>query len=794
MGLLFNQTPTQSLVTRPLSSMTQTVLIDPKGSSLQRWFRELLPSHLLLPSLTAGAVTGIIGVIRAISYATLIFSGVLTPHLPTGVGLTVISSAIASGVVALTSAHPGMIATPLAAPTALLAIMANRIATELAGESSATIVTTVIAAIAVTSLCTGLFLMALGWFKMGSKIRVIPYPVVGGFMAGTGWLLVRGFVQMSTDLPFDFQHLAALATPEMATRWAPGLAFGLILLGVARRWKHYLVLPGTLLALTGLFYLCLTVSHTSIETARSAGWLLEAFPEGDGQLWHPIQVQQLPQIQWLAIAHQADGLITVMLVSLLSLALSNSGIELVIGQDIDLNSELKAIGLSNLVAGVGGGMVGNQALPSTLLVHNIGAETRLTGLVAMVPSITVLILGSSFLPYLPEPVLASLLLYLGFSLLIQWIIEARSKLPLADYGAVLITLVVINTWGFLQGIAVGFVVTVILFMYNYSQVDVAKSVLSGFITRSNVITRSPVQREILSHFGDQVFGLELQGFLFFGTAHYLLNRVRQRSFSQNGPLTPTWDGPAQTSSCQSLTEGNNQLPLRYVIFDFRQVTGLDSSAVLTFNKVLKLARKQDLILIFTNIQPEFQERLIQGDGFEASGDRCRVFPDIDRGLEWCENQILSQTQTLSSETKRLDERLVEMFLQPDQVSDFMQYLIPEEIAAGSILLRRDEPSKGLYFLETGQVTVLLDFEDGKTRRLQTCQGGSILGEMRFFNKRPLSTAVVADLPCRLYYLPPAALADMKTQHPALVYALEEYIVRLLCDSLTRREEQLRVMR
>lgn len=760
--------------------MTQTAIPDVKSPTIDRLIRELLIPNQLLPSLTAGTVTGIIGVIRAISYATLIFSGSLAIHLPTGVGLTVFSSAIASGVVALTSAHPGMIATPLAAPTALLALMATHIASELQGENSSVVLITVVAAIALTSLVTGVLLLLLGWLRLGSKIRVIPYPVIGGFMAGTGWLLVAGFVQMSTELPLTFQNLGPLSNPTVALRWVPGFVFGLILLAVARRWKHYLVLPGTLIVLSALFYLTLHLTHTSLDTARSAGWLLEAFPEGDGKLWHPLQGGQLAQVRWLAIAHQWDSIITVMLVSLLSLALSNSGIELVVGRDINLNSELKAIGWANLVAGVGSGMVGNQALPSTLLVNKIGSETRLTGLVAMVPSITVLLLGSSFLPYVPEPVLASLLLYLGLSLLIQWVYEARSKLPPEDYVAVLITLVVINSWGFLQGITVGFVVTVLTFMYNYSQVNVAKTELSGFITRSNVINRSPVQREMLTNLGEQVFGLELQGFLFFGTANYLLTKVRQRALMQQPWLEVS-------------PKPQDLLPLRYVIFDFRQVTGLDSSAVLTFNKVLKLARKQDLVLLFTNIQPEFQARLIQGDGFEDHSDRCRVFPDIDRGLEWCENQILSQAQALSSETKRLEERLTDLFLTPNQVPTFMAYLVPEDLPQGQILLTRDQPSKGLYFLETGQVTVLTEFEDGKTRRLQTCQGGSILGEMRFFGKRSLSTVVITDLPCHFYYLPPTALAQMKLEAPDLVYALEEYIVKLLCDSLTRREEQLRVM-
>jgi SulP family sulfate permease len=210
--------------------------------------------------------------------------------------------------------------------------------------------------------------------------------------------------------------------------------------------------------------------------------------------------------------------------------LSNSSIELVVGRDLNLSSELKAVGMANLASGLGGGMAGNQALPSTLLVHDIGANYRLTGLIAVVPSVAVLALGASFLSYLPKAVLGSVLLYLGLSLLWQWLYQAYFQAAPQRLPDRVDHLILIDAVGFLQGIAVGFVITVVLFMVRYSQVDVAKQVFSGATSRSNV-ERSPAEEALLAQKGSQIYALELQGFLFFGTANYLLNKVRDRTLA-----------------------------------------------------------------------------------------------------------------------------------------------------------------------------------------------------------------------------------------------------------------------
>lgn len=727
---------------------------------------------MLLSSWAAGLVTGVIGVIRAISYASLIFSGALAMHLPTGLGMVVFSTGVTVGVVALTSTLPGIIATPLAAPAAVLAIMAAGLAQELEGLSDAAVLSTVLVAISLSALLTGGMLLILGLLKQGERIRFVPYPVIGGFMAGTGWLLTKGFIQITTDVALDGSSLLNLIQPEMLVRWLPGVGFAIALLTATRLWKQFWVMPATLLGCAGLFFLMLWVSDISVPAAREAGWLLGSFPEGS-QLWEPITPANLSQVHWEAIIHQSGSILTVMLISLLSLLLSNSSIELVVGRDLNLSQEMKAVGMANIASGIGGGMVGNQALPSTLLVHDIGAKYRLTGLVSVLPSIAVLVLGSAFLSYLPKAVLGSLILYLGLSLLWQWLYQAYFKLPLSDYLTVWATLILIDAVGFLPGIVIGFVITVILFMYRYSQVDVAKQVFSGDFGRSNM-GRTPEQEEILSRHGHEIYALELQGFLFFGTANYLLTKIRDRI------LAPT---EQETAS------------LKYLLIDFRQVSGLDSSAVLTFNKILKLAKKHDFILCLTNLRPDFENALERGQGLDLEGNLCQVFSDIDRGLEWCEQQILTSVKSSPDQdtTLSLQEHLVRLFLTPDQAAQFIAYLEPQTLPAGHFIFRQGESRSELYFIESGQVSVLLELADGRTKRLQTCSSGHLLGEMRFFDKVPLSSSVITDTPSQLYSLSKNTFHRMQQEAPELVQALQQHIVEILCESLIRRGEQIRVM-
>ena len=727
-------------------------------------FLESLQPKQLLPSAIAGAIVGIIGTIRAISYAALIFSGPLAENLAIGVGITIFSTAATNAVSAASSALPGMISTPLAALTALMAALAGAIARDLSANSAPpeTILTTVLAAIALSSLLTGGFLLTLGRLQLGNKIRLIPYPVVCGFMAGTGWLLVEGAIQVTTERSLTWQGLPGLFAPDVIWLWVSALVLGIVLTVVTRRYKHYAIMPGALVSAIALFYLPILLLQLPLQEVRAAGWLLGPFPAGD--LWQPLQFQDFGNIEWGAIAQQWSLLLSVMLVGLLSLLLSNSGIELALGKDIALNVELESIGLANIVAGLGTGMPGNQALPSTLLASKIGATNRWPGFISAALCIGVLGFGSSFLEFFPRPILGALLFYLGIALLQERVYRSWFKLSRPDYAIVIVTLVAIAVWGFLAGTIGGFVLAALLFMANYSHLDVAKQVLSGTEVVSNV-RRSPQETQWLQDQGDRIHILCLQDYIFFGTADYLLRRLRDR------------------------LDASDRSAVKFAVIDFSAVDGIDASGVLSFVKILRLARQRQFIAVFTHLCPDLEAQLRRGGGLEDDETVCRCFPDLDRGLAWCEDRLL-ETATLDRPVASIGDRLSD-FLPGDRVAAFLPYLQKWEVPAEQCLFVGQ--ARGLYFIESGQVSVILELPDGQTKRLETQGPGRVLGEMRFYGKPPLSTHVITDRPSRLYFLDRADFDRMKSADSDLAAALQDYIIGLLCDSLRRREQQLQVL-
>ena len=51
-------------------------------------------------------------------------------------------------------------------------------------------------AITLSTLVTGMLLFAIGALRLGQLLRFVPYPVIGGFLAASGWLLISGSVEV----------------------------------------------------------------------------------------------------------------------------------------------------------------------------------------------------------------------------------------------------------------------------------------------------------------------------------------------------------------------------------------------------------------------------------------------------------------------------------------------------------------------------------------------------------------------------------------------------------------------
>ncbi len=719
----------------------------------------------LLPSLTEGLALGVFAVIASVSFAALIFSEELSSYLPIGIALALWSAAIVGVIVSVMSAYPGTIAGPQHTTAAILALLVSAIATSLATTASETeVLITVVAAIVFNSLITGIFFFCVGWFRLGELIRFIPYPVIGGFLAGTGWLLAEGSLQTMTESHLSLAHLSHFFEPEILLQWLPGAIFGVLLFLALHHYHSLLIVLGMMVGATALFYLVLAATGTSITQAGEQGLLLGPFTTA--KTLHPFTLSTVSQANWSAIFRQIPTFATIWLIDIIGLLLSVSSIEIAVHRDINFNHELKAAGIASFVSGWGGGLSGFHIPSDTALVYKLGGAKRLVGLISAALCVLVLLLGTSKLAFCPKLIVGGVLLFLGLDLLMDWVYLTWFKLPWTDYGIIILILLVAATVGFLPGVIVGVIAAVILFAINYSQINVTKHTFSG-VNRQSHLQRLPAQESLLREQGEQIYILELQGVIFFGTAHKLLKQIRQRLDDSSLP------------------------PVRFLLLDFRLVNGLDTSAVLSFVKLQQMARQRQFHLLFTHLSAKDTELLQQGGCLETQNNLSQVFADLDRGLEWCENQILTANPAAQQRLLPLVQQLQTLIPDSAEIDKLMNYVQPVSLRAGDFLFRQGDPSDGLYFLESGQVSVTLDLSHGKTKRLRTYNSGTILGEIGLYANAPRSASIVADEPSYLYYLATEAFRKIEREEPQLANSFHKFIVNLLAERLKRREGELR---
>ena len=239
------------------------------------------PFSDILPSLIAGSVNGIICIISAMALSALVFIGPLTPYLPQGIGILLVASLIFALFSAFASKNPVILIAPQDIPIAILALMAATIIGSAGSDwTGQQLFEYMFVAIGVTSVLVGVFFFILGQFKLGKLVRFIPFPVVGGFLAGTGWLIVQFSFSMMTELNLIFSNLAALVDPAMLIKWWPGVLFGVVLLVADRYISHYLLLPGILLIGIAVFYGSAFLNGSTFASLENGGYLLGPFPEG----------------------------------------------------------------------------------------------------------------------------------------------------------------------------------------------------------------------------------------------------------------------------------------------------------------------------------------------------------------------------------------------------------------------------------------------------------------------------------------------------------------------------------
>ncbi|HIB78776.1 MAG TPA: SulP family inorganic anion transporter, partial [Candidatus Marinimicrobia bacterium] len=329
----------------------------------------------LLPSLISGTINGIIFIVSAMSLAALIFTGPLAAYLPQGIGILLVGSIIFALFSAFTATYPLILIAPQDIPIAILALMAITISTGIGDQLSAEdVYQFIFVAIGVTSIMVGIFFWILGRFRLGKLVRFIPFPVVGGFMAGTGWLIVKFSFSMMTDMDLTLSNAFYFLNSDVLIQWVPGLVFAVVLLLASRRISHYLLTPGILTGSILLFYGITFSQGFAFSDLESAGYLLGPFPEGG--LFPGTPLPYVSDFRWDLFMKHFPAIATMMVLNAISVLFNYSGLELIIKEDFDLDKELRLTGYGNILAGFAGTPPGYITLSETSMAYNIGARTR----------------------------------------------------------------------------------------------------------------------------------------------------------------------------------------------------------------------------------------------------------------------------------------------------------------------------------------------------------------------------------------------------------------------------------
>jgi SulP family sulfate permease len=731
----------------------------------------------------SGFVTPIIMITSTMSYAAMIFSGPLASGLPVGVGFGLLGAGVVAIVYAAFSGIPFAIAGPESKPAAVLSILAAAMAADFASRGhAAEAPASVMVALIAGTLITGAALLLLGLAKAGKWIRYVPYPVVAGFTAATGWMLAAGGTRFVTGKSISPGLLEQLERGQHLHQFAATLAF-VCALFLAKSVKPPLVLPAALIGGTMATHLALHVAGYSLDAARRSGWLLDissgtALPG----LW---LLKSWPHISLAASLWGSGGYLALVLVTGVTLLMTVMAVEIATHVDADLDRELRLNGVANILAGLGGGMVGTVSLSRTMLNHRNGGRGRASGMITGLVCLVALAFGRTALSLTPVPILAAFLLQRGIAILIETLGYGLRKMRRTEYLQMLLIFGVIVWWDLAAGVAVGFIVACIALAINTSQLGLLKLGLSRS-AYSGSVDRPPYQQEQLVRRGDSIRIMWLHGYLFFGSAHRLLLQVRE-AFDENAQVAPPNTAERAVTpvsgvdSCAGNRQGNSS---RSLILDFRQVLGMEASAVMSLIKIRQVTDRGGYRLMLSGVSPQVEGLLRAGGMFDQTGgSACLVYPDADSALESCEDDLLSSIASRDDDPQSTDEWLTREIGGEQLHARLLAYLKLSEYQPGEILMRQGEAADGLYLIHSGRATVQFHNAEGADLRLRSMVGHTIVGEMGLYRILPRGATVRADRYTLAYWLSKDAMARMEREDPSLAHAFNKFVIRTLATRL-----------
>ena len=177
------------------------------ATNLLSELRADVASAKLLPALFVGLAMGVVLVIGAAAISALIFSGTAAPLAARGAGPVLFSALVLCLVIALTGGYRGVVSAPQDAPVAVAVSVVAVAGASMAGAGDETLFITLVVLLILTTAAGGFCVLLIGHVRIGDVLRFVPYPVVGGYLAGSGWILMLAALAIMSGIAPTWETL-----------------------------------------------------------------------------------------------------------------------------------------------------------------------------------------------------------------------------------------------------------------------------------------------------------------------------------------------------------------------------------------------------------------------------------------------------------------------------------------------------------------------------------------------------------------------------------------------------------
>lgn len=232
-------------------------------------------------------------------------------------------------------------------------------------------------------------------------------------------------------------------------------------------------------------------------------------------------------------------------------------------------------------------------------------------------------------------------------------------------------------------------------------------------------------------------------------------------------------------------------PPAFVLLDFKRVPAVDAAAMRLLTDLIRTLGADGTRAVLTGTAGvhsfvRFAEEQLGAEN--TSG--IRTFPQLETGMEWCENALLDQLRSRRAQDEAcpLPDHQLCRGMTDEEIARLATYCEPASFARGRTVVRKGDAADRLFLVMKGECSATLDLGNGQLKRLSTISQGMGFGEAGVLAGGQRTADVRADSPLECLVLTREAFDRMGREDPALQNALLRGLLRVstaITGSLTR---------